>query len=109
MALNVKSLAAAMLGAAQGKLQEHWPEVREYAETETRKTADTLASIERLLLAGQINSKQAKALLRMQRNSAQSVLLTIEGLGLLTVESAINAALGAVRDTVNGAVGFALL
>ena len=109
MALNVKSLATAMLGAAKGKLQKNWPEVKEYAQTEARKTADTLASIERLVVAGQINSKQAKALLRMQRNSAQAVLLTIEGLGLLTVESAINAALGAVRETVNGAVGFALL
>jgi len=109
MALNVKSLAAAMVAAAKGKLEDHWPEVREYAQTEARKTADTLASIERLLLTGQINTKQAKALLRMQRNSAQSVLLTIEGLGLLTVESALNAALGAVRDTVNTAVGFALL
>jgi hypothetical protein len=45
----------------------------------------------------------------MQKNSALAVMLTVEGLGLLTVESAINAALGAVRDSVNTAVGFALL
>lgn len=109
MALNVKSLATAMLGAAKGELSDHWPEVKDYATSEAKKTAETLALIERLSLTGQINVTQAKALLRMQRNSAQAVLLTIEGLGLLTVEAALNAALKAVRDTVNTAVGFVLL
>jgi hypothetical protein len=37
------------------------------------------------------------------------VLLTLEGLGLLAVEAAINAALKVVSDTVNSAIGFALL
>lgn len=109
MALNVSSLAKTMTEAAKGKLQEHWPEVKEFATAEARKTAETLSMIERLALTGEINVKQAKALLAMQKNSALAVLLTVEGLGLLTVESAINAALGAVKDTVNTAVGFVLL
>jgi hypothetical protein len=109
MALNVSDLAKSMVGAAKGKLGEHWPEVKEYAKSEARKTAETLALIERLSLTGDINARQAKALLQMQKNSAQAVLLTIEGLGLLAVEAAINAALAAVRETVNGAVGFVLL
>jgi hypothetical protein len=109
MSLNVGELTKAMLVAAKGKLSDHWPDVKEYAKSEAKKTAETLVLIERLALTGDINAVQAKALLRMQRNSAQAVLLTIEGLGLLTVESAINAALGTVRDSVNTAVGFALL
>lgn len=109
MALNVSELGKAMLTAAKGKLSDHWPDVREYAKSEAKKTAETLAMIERLTLSGEINAQQGKALLQMQRNSTLSVLLTIEGLGLLAVESAINAALAAVRDTVNTAVGFALL
>ena len=109
MALNVGELSKTMLAAAKGKLEDYWPDVREYAKSEAKKTAETLAMIERLTLAGEINQKQAKSLLQMQRNSALSVLLTIEGLGLLAVEAAINAALNAVRSTVNTAVGFALL
>ena len=109
MALNVKSLATAMLGAAKGELLDHWPDVKDYATSEAKKTAETLAMIERLWASDQINATQAKALLRMQRNSAQAVLLTIEGLGLLAVEAALNAALKSVRDTVNTALGFALL
>jgi hypothetical protein len=98
-----------MVEAAKGKLKEQWPEVKEFARAEAKKTAETLAMIERLTLAGQINLRQAKALLSMQKNSALAVLLTVEGLGLLTVESAINAALASVRDTVNTALGFVLI
>jgi hypothetical protein len=109
MGLNVGQLAKAMTEAAKGKLSDHWPEVKEFAKAEAKKTAETLSMIEKLALAGEINAKQAKALLSMQKNSALAVLLTVQGLGLLTVESAINAALGAVKETVNTALGFLLL
>ena len=109
MALDVAALAQAMIGAARGKLKKHWPTIKEYAEAEARKTAETLAMIERLRLTGDISPKEAKLLLEMQRNSAKSVLLTVQGLGLLAAEAAINAAVGAVRTTVNSAVGFELI
>jgi hypothetical protein len=109
MGLKAGELAKVMLGAAKGKLTAHWPDIREYAKAEAKKTAETLVMIERLKLTGDINVAQAKALLRMQRASAQSVLMCVEGLGLLMAEAAINAALGAVKDTVNGALDFALL
>lgn len=109
MALNAEKLSKAMLGAAKGKLDKNWPDIKEYARTEARKTAETLLLIERLALTGDINQAQAKALLRMQKASAQSVLLAVEGLGLLTAEAAINAALGAVKDAVNEAVGFIVI
>lgn len=109
MAVDVAELAKLMLGAARGKLKKHWPVIREYAEAEARKTAETIAMIEKLRLASQISPAEARLLLEMQRNSAKAVLLTVEGLGLLAAEAAINAAIGAVRSTVNKAVGFALI
>jgi hypothetical protein len=36
------------------------------------------------------------------------VLLTIEGLGIIAVEQAINAALDVLKDTVNSALDFRL-
>lgn len=109
MALDVGALAQAMLGAAKGKLKKQWPVIKEYAAAEARKTAETLALIERLRLAGEISTKEARLLLEMQRNSAKAVLMSVEGLGLLAAESAINAAIGAVRTAVNKAVGFTLI
>ena len=109
MALNVGQLAGAMTAAAKDSLAQSWPDIKEYAEAEATKTAQTLAMIEKLHLLGKITKTEARIHLRMQKNSAIAVLLTIEGLGILAVEKAINAAIKAVRDIVNGAVGFALI
>jgi hypothetical protein len=109
MALNVAELANSMLQASRGRLKKHWPIIKEYAAAETKKTAETLAMIERLRGAGQISPAEARLLLEMQRNSAKAVLLTVEGLGLLVAEAAINAAVNAVRTPVNKALGFELL
>lgn len=109
MALDIGALTQAMVTAARGKLRKQWPVIKEYATAEAKKTAETLAMIEKLRLTGDISPKEARLLLGMQRNSAKAVLLTVEGLGLLTAEAAINAAVGTVRTTVNKAVGFALI
>jgi hypothetical protein len=45
----------------------------------------------------------------MQKLASQNVLLTLQGLSLLAVEAAINAALGVIKTAVNTAIGFALL
>jgi hypothetical protein len=47
--------------------------------------------------------------MEMQADTARAVLLTTEIMGLAAAEQAINAAMSAVRDTVNKAVGFILL
>ncbi len=109
MSLKVRELTKAMLAAAKGELVDSWPEVKEYAAAEAKKTAQTLVMIEKLSLQGKITKQQAKIHLRMQKNSALAVLLTLEGLGILAVENAINAALKAIQDSVNTAVGFALI
>ena len=61
------------------------------------------------MAAGQINQAQAVLLLDMQKSASRSVLLALQGLALLAVEAAINAALGVVKTAVNTAIGFALI
>ena len=109
MAIEWKDLGPAMLGAAKGVLKKKWPEVKDYAESEYKKLAETLQLIEKLTLAGTITPEEALLQLQIQRNAARTVLLTIEGLGVLAAEQAINAALNAVKPVVNGAIGFALI
>ncbi len=109
MALKTSELVKPMLGAARGKLEEKWPEIKEYAKAEAKKLADTLVMIERLKLQDKITREQAKLLLDIQRNTSRTVILTIEGLGLLAAEAAINAALKAIKDAVNTATGWKLL
>lgn len=109
MSLNVSELAARMLGAAQEALSAKWPEINDYAEGETQKLAQSLATIEKLHLSGQITDEQARLHLDIQKNTSRTVLLTVEGLSLLAAEQAVNAALRVVRDTVNKALGFVLI
>lgn len=109
MSLNASELATKMLDAAKGVLSEKWPEIQDYAEGETKKLAQSLVMIEKLKLAGKISEEQAKLHFDIQKNAARTVLLTIEGLGILTVERALNAASAVVKDAVNTALGFALL
>jgi hypothetical protein len=98
-----------MLAAARGAFAEAWPGVRDFAGPELRRLAGALADVTRLIEAGKVNQQQARALLRIHRNTTLTVLLTLEGLGVVAVENAINAALDAVGDVVNAAAGFRLL
>lgn len=107
--INVEQLLTSMLGAAQGVFGDKWPDVKDYAETEFEKLAKTLVMIETLKLKNQISEGEASVLLEMQKNTARAVMLTLQGMSLLLVEQAVNAALAVVKDTVNTTLGFTLL
>lgn len=109
MSLNASQLGRDMLTAFKGVLSDKWPDIKEYGEAESKKLAQTLVMIEALKLAGKINEEQAALHLGIQKNATRMVLLTLEGLGILMAEAAINAALNVVKDTVNTALGFVLL
>jgi hypothetical protein len=109
MSLDIEALLGAMLGAAKSVLSDKWPELKDYTETELRGIAEGIALIATLHADGSITEEQARILLEMKKNTARNVMLTIEGLGVLAAEQAINAALGVVRDTVNTALRFPLL
>ncbi len=105
MKINSDKLLKGMLAAAGGVLKDKWPAAKDYAANEFRKLLLEAGHIARLKAAGQITKAEAVYLMDLQRNAARSVLLTIEGLGTIAVESAINAALAVARDTINAALG----
>ncbi|MFA6283384.1 MAG: hypothetical protein WCT30_00575 [Desulfurivibrionaceae bacterium] len=109
MSLNEAQLGKDILAAFKGVLTEKWPDIKQYGEAESKKLAQTLVMIEALKASGKINEEQATLHIEIQKNATRMVLLTLEGLGILAVEAAINAALNVVKDTVNTVVGFSLL
>ncbi|MDP1895493.1 MAG: hypothetical protein Q8K87_15345 [Hydrogenophaga sp.] len=109
MTLSASQLGKDILTALKGSLKEKWPDIKEYGEAESKKLAQALVMVEALKISGKINEEQAALHLEIQKNASRTVLLTIEGLGILAVEAALNAALNVVRDAVNTALGFALL
>ncbi|HDY7896817.1 hypothetical protein ACEUKD_08395 [Vibrio diabolicus] len=109
MSLNVEQLTSQMIAAFSSELGEHWNKVEEYAKTEAKKLAENLVMIEKLRLTQAITEEESKLYFDIQKNATRSVLLTIEGLGLIAVEQAINAAINVLREGVNTALDFALL
>jgi hypothetical protein len=107
--IDFNALIQDMIKAVQGKLTKHWKEAKPYAEKEIRSFAENIRLIEQLKEKGKINETQAKLYVDIQKNSMRIVLLTIEGLGILAVEAAINAAIDVVRSSVNTALGWAIL
>lgn len=109
MSLSASQLTQDMLAAFQGVLVKKWPEIKEYAEAEAKKLAESLVMIEVLSVSGKINAEQAALHLQIQKNATRTVFLTLEGLGILAAEAAINAALNVVKESVNTALGFVLI
>jgi hypothetical protein len=109
MAVNVDTLATSILTAMKGVLDERWPDIKDYAGGESQKLAHSLVQIATLRATGQITEGECSVMLEMQKNATRTVLLAVEGMGLIMVEMAINAALAAVKGVVNDAIGFALL
>lgn len=107
--MDFSSLLPDMLNAAKAPLAKEWTKAQPYTE---QQLESFIQSIERIVLLkqdGSISEEQAKLLISMHKRSMITVLLTVKGLGLLTIESAINAALGVARDTINTAIGWKIL
>jgi hypothetical protein len=109
MALEVGTLATQMLSAALPILKRGDQDAESFARTEFSKIAQTIVSLAEGVEAGQINEQEAGLLLDMQTSASRNVLLCLEGLALLTVEEAINAALDVVKTAVNTALKFPLI
>lgn len=109
MAIDVQDLVVKMMAAAQGVLSDQWPKIKDSVASETKIFAERIVTIERLRLSGNISEDRAKSHIAFQKEAWETFLLCVEGLSQLMVEKALNAALNAVKDTVNTALKFALL
>jgi hypothetical protein len=109
MSIDTSEVIEKMLSAAKGVFDERWPETREYAESEVKIFAERLATIAKLRAAGAISEKRARRHIEFQKEAWETVLLAVIGLNQLLIEEALNAALDAVKDIINTAVGFVLL
>lgn len=107
--LDFNLLLNQMINAGKASFSDKWPGVKDLATNSFQKLAQTLVDIEKMRIEGTIDETQARLLIDMEKNTFKIVLLSIEGLGLLAVEDALNAALKIIKDTVNKAIGFILI
>jgi len=107
--LNVSELIKEMLESAKKVLADKWPAVKDLATSSFKTLAQSLVDIEEMWLKGSITEEQAHLLLDMHKNTVKITLLSEEIIGIVTAEEAINAAIDAVRNAVNTAIGFEFL
>jgi len=107
--INIQEILKKMLGAAKEVLGNHWDEAKPFAKQELKSLAENIKLIGKLKVEGKITEEQAKYYIEIQKSSVRIVLLTIEGLGIIAVEEAINKALDVIRNTVNTAIGWSII
>lgn len=107
--LDLTEMATSMLEAAKNSFGNKWKGIRELGTISLYSLAQNFIDIQTLRVAGVITEEQAKLKTELQKNAFKTVLLTEEGMGLLAVEAALNAAIQSVKNTVNTALGFLLL
>ena len=105
MPLDIGTIGDDMVAAASAALGKDWNAARTYAVPEFKRLAAVLTGIAEQTATGELTLAEARALLQIHQNTTRNVILAVQGLGLLAVENAVNAALGVVRDAINTAAG----
>jgi hypothetical protein len=104
MAISADEIFNKITDAAQGAFKEGWSAVKDYAPVEFKKMAVQLESIAKNVAAFELDSTlgysagTGKVLFRMQRRSAEAVLVAVTQLTLIAVEKAINAIIKVIKD-----------
>lgn len=107
--LNIQQLLNDMLAAFKTTVAGDWSSMHVAVQQELKTIAQSFVEIQKMQSAHQINQEQAKLMIAEEKDRTKAALLTLEGLSELTVQNGLNAALNAIKDTVNKAIGFTLL
>jgi hypothetical protein len=107
MALDTSALAQTMISAGRQLGGTIWRDIQLFAVPELQKIATQIVAIE--LNKASFTPAGAQALLDMQIKASIGIIVAMTTLTLLAVQAAINQILAAVKDLVNGAIGFAVL
>jgi hypothetical protein len=102
---DISTIVNAMLGV----LKKGGAVLEQYVQSEAAKFAQSIETVGKLCAGGQISQDEAAAHLALQKSASQTVLTSIEGIGLILAAQAIEAGLQAVATIVNRALCFTLL
>lgn len=105
--LGVQTLLDAMVAGAQGLGRALLDQASNFALPELKKIAIQIVAIGEHIM--DFTEEGARALLDMQIRASIGVLVAMTTMVLIDVQRAINEIIGAIRQTVNGALGFALI
>ena len=101
---NISKVVTDMLKAALPFLSKGGQKASSYATHEFQQYIINLQHIQDLTEEGEIASDEAQFLVDQYKMSMQAVLLAVEGLGVIAVQQAINAAIDVLSKALDTAV-----
>ena len=108
-ALNFDDIFSKMVNAARETLGQKWASVQDMTISSIKTLWQNIVDIEQMVLNGTITQEQSALKVGIQKDSFKILLLSEAGIALLAAEAVLNAVIRIIKDTVNTAIGFALL
>jgi hypothetical protein len=105
--LDVNKVVADMVQASAGALIKGGRQATEYAAHEYSQFIKDIEHVQTMAEKEIVTADEAQALVDQHKLSMQAVLLAVEGLGLVAVQNAVNAALQVLNDALSAALGAA--
>jgi hypothetical protein len=106
--IDIGQVAQDALAAMLGVIDDQAPDIAEYARSEAQKIAASVAQIGKLRIQGIIDDEEMGLHLEIQKSASRAVMMAVKGMGILTAERAVNAALSVVTGAVSKALGIAI-
>ena len=103
--LNTNKVVTDMVQASSEALLTGGTQAVQYATHEYAQFIADIEHVQKMAEEGTITNEVAQALVDQHKLSMQAVLLTVEGLGVVMVQNAINAALNVLKGALTTALG----
>lgn len=105
--LNIAQVVNDMLQAALPHLTKGGRQASEFASHEFQQYIIDIEHIQSMVEEKKVTGEEAQFLVDQYKLSMKAVLLTVEGLGVIAVQKAINAALDVLNKALSTALGAA--
>lgn len=108
MDIDYKQVINDCIAAAKPELGKGWKSFKPYAELEFKQFAESAQHLAKLKLDGVITDEELAERLTLQKTALKNVMLTIQGIGLVAAQNAINAVIDVVAKAIKASLKVAL-
>lgn len=102
--LDLRRVVSDMVRASSAELARGGKEASALAAHEYEQFIRDVVHVQTMAEDGQISPAMAQALINQHKLSMQAVFLAVEGLGVIAVQNAINAAIAVLTEALGAAV-----
>ncbi len=106
--IDLKTILNDSVAVVKPILGKSWKDFKPYAEHEFKKFAESAEFLAKLKLQNSLDDEELKARLELQKLALKNVMLTIQGVALVTAQKAVNAVLDIVAKAIKTVINVSL-